>query len=387
MRFRVPLTTDRIDVSFPRVRQATIVTATGQVAALPVRLSQLSVPALVDLRGVTPDEQAKFIRTCGQGPALTVDGRVYQTSVSGTIGELSRYLPLRVHLCSLGGALRVGAGRHTLTTAPGTFAVTDLSLADQGPTTATAHGAARAVTIGSWQPDQSRLSIGPGPASYLEVHENYNPGWAATLNGHQLTPVRIDGWQQGFIVPAGLGGTITLSFPPTATYHLVLAVSLLAVAVLLALAAWSFTRGRRGTGRDGGSGPNGPDRWPPPAGTAGARRLRSACRRPARLAGRARRHRPGLRGRRSGGARRSRARLAGLAAARADGLPGVAALGRLRRHDRIGSAVRGTSDRHWPARFLRRPRASVRAHRAGRRADPRCYPPGLAPAHYDRRGG
>ena len=32
VRFPAPLTTDRIDVSFPRVRQATIVTTTGQLA-------------------------------------------------------------------------------------------------------------------------------------------------------------------------------------------------------------------------------------------------------------------------------------------------------------------------------------------------------------------
>jgi arabinofuranan 3-O-arabinosyltransferase len=258
-RFAAPLTTNRIDVSFPRVRQSTIVTATGQVATVPVRLSRLSVPALNGLRAVTPDQQARFTRPCGQGPVLTVDGRVYQTSVSGTLGELSQYLPLQVRLCAPGGALRLGAGRHTLTTAPGTFAVTDLSLADQGP--AAAPGAARAVTIGSWQPDQGRLSIGPGAASYLEVHENYNPGWAATLNGHRLTTVRLDGWQQGFIVPAGPGGTMTLSFLPTGTYHLALAMSLLFAAALLVLAAWSFTGRRRRTGRDEGSGLAG---WPPP---------------------------------------------------------------------------------------------------------------------------
>ena len=127
--FATPLTTDRIDVSFPRVRQATIITSTGQLETLPVRLSQLSVPALAGLRVVTPSEQATFTLACGQGPALTVDGRVYQTSVSGTIGELSQYLPLRVRLCAPGGALSLGAGRHTLTAAtPGTFAVTDLSL-------------------------------------------------------------------------------------------------------------------------------------------------------------------------------------------------------------------------------------------------------------------
>ena len=96
------------------------------------------------------------------------------------------------------------------------------------------------MTIRSWQPDQRLVGIGPGAASYLEVHENYNPGWAATLNGQQLTPVRLDGWQQAFIAPAGAGGTITLTFRPAGTYHLVLVGSILAAALLLAIAAWSF---------------------------------------------------------------------------------------------------------------------------------------------------
>ena len=254
VRFATPLTTDRIDVSFPRVRQATVVTSTGQLETLPVRLSQLSVPALAGLRAVTPD--GRFSLACGQGPALTVDGRVYQTSVSGTVGELSQYLPLPVRLCAPGGALSLGAGRHPLTAAtPGTFAVTDLSLASGAASSsgaavasgaAGASDAARAVAIRSWQPDQGRLSIGRGAASYLEVHENYNLGWAAALNGQPLTPVRLDGWQQGFVVPAGAGGMITLTFRPAAAYHLALIASLVAVAVLLALTAWSFLAAGQG---------------------------------------------------------------------------------------------------------------------------------------------
>ena len=103
------------------------------------------------------------------------------------------------------------------------------------------------------------------------MHGNFNPGWGATLNGHVLTPVRLDGWQQGFIVPAGPGGTITLSFRPAAAYHLALVVSLVAAAILLAIAAWSFIgRPRRGEGRDPGSGQAGREAWsPPPAAVAG----------------------------------------------------------------------------------------------------------------------
>src|SRR5260370_558809 len=105
VRFQAPLTTDRIDVSFPGGRQATIVSLTGQPAPLPLRPSQLSVPALAGLRAVTPDAQARVTLACGQGPALTVDGRVYQTSVSGTLGELSHYLPRQSRLCPPGGTL------------------------------------------------------------------------------------------------------------------------------------------------------------------------------------------------------------------------------------------------------------------------------------------
>ena len=251
--FKQPLATDRLDVSFPRVQQATTVSSTGQRSTLPVELSRLSVPALAKLRPVAP--RARFSLACGQGPALRIDGQAYRTAVSGTFGELSGYRPLQVRLCApdgtpaqgtpaqgtpAQGTLVLGAGRHTLTAAPGTFAVTDLSLTEAGPGGAAAPGASRTVTAGNWQPDQRRLTIGPGPASYLEVHENYNAGWAATLNGHALRAVYLDGWQQGFVVPTGAGGTITLSFRPAASYHLALVVSLLALVVLLGLVAWSF---------------------------------------------------------------------------------------------------------------------------------------------------
>jgi arabinofuranan 3-O-arabinosyltransferase len=253
VKFSAPLTTNRMDVSFPRVRQATIITSTGQLETLPVRLSQLSVAALAGLRPVTPPASAGVSLACGQGPDLTVDGHVYQTSVSGTLGELSQYLPLQVRLCAPGGALSLGAGRHTLTAAtPGTFAVTDLSLNPGVPAVA-GSGASRAVTVRSWQPDQRVVAIGSGAASYLEVHENYNAGWAATLNGRALTPVRLDGWQQAFVVPAGPGGPVTMTFRPAATYHLVLIASIIAAALLLGAAAWSFLGCPRGGAGSGGA--------------------------------------------------------------------------------------------------------------------------------------
>jgi arabinofuranan 3-O-arabinosyltransferase len=74
------------------------------------------------------------------------------------------------------------------------------------------------------------------------VHENASPGWHATLNGKPLTAATLDGWQQAFVVPAGQGGTIRLSFAPAAIYHAGIVVSAVA---LLALLAVGFGR-RRG---------------------------------------------------------------------------------------------------------------------------------------------
>ena len=108
-----------------------------------------------------------------------------------------------------------------------------------GQANAAAPGASRAVTVRSWQPDRRQVIIGPGAASYLVMHGNFNSGWDAVLNGHALEPARLDGWQQGFIVPAGTGGTVTLTFRPAATYHLVLAVSL-AVASASLVSSVSF---------------------------------------------------------------------------------------------------------------------------------------------------
>jgi len=263
--FKRPLTTDRIDVSFPRVQQATTISSTSQVSTLPVELSRLRLPALAKLRVGAPSASTPVNLACGQGPELRIDGQAYPTAVRGTLGQLTGFRPLKVRLCTPDGTLALGPGRHTLTAAaPSPFAVTGLSLTGAGADGggggggASASAAARTVTVGRWQPDQRQLTVGPGPASYLEVHENYSAGWAATLNGHQLKPVYLDGWQQGFVVPAGTGGTVTLSFRPAASYHFVLVGSVAALAILLGLVAWSlvfrYGRAARYAGVPGGSG-------------------------------------------------------------------------------------------------------------------------------------
>jgi arabinofuranan 3-O-arabinosyltransferase len=78
----------------------------------------------------------------------------------------------------------------------------------------------------------------------LVVPESINPGWVAhTSTGTRLTPVAVNGWQQGWVVPAGTSGTITLTFAPNSLYRAGLAGGL-ALLPLLALMAWWAPRRR-----------------------------------------------------------------------------------------------------------------------------------------------
>ena len=52
--------------------------------------------------------------------------------------------------------------------------------------------------------------------------ENFNDGWVAEVDGEELTPVRVDGWQQGWVLPAGEQVTVELRYRPQATYDVIL---------------------------------------------------------------------------------------------------------------------------------------------------------------------
>jgi len=239
-----PLTTDRLDISFPGVMPTTAYNPLiGRAQQLPVGLGAMTIPALASLSTGIPAAGAPFRLACGQGPPLTVDGQTYPTEVSGTVRNLIRLTPLRLHVCTPNATLALTAGRHWLSS-PGTgvpLAVTDLSLTGVTAAQAAAQSAGAAprnLRIGSWGTEHRTATIGPGGQAYLEVHQTANPGWTATLNGRPLTPVTLDGWQQAYVVPAGAGGTVVMTFTPVAGYHWLLGGTVLGVLLLVAGALW-----------------------------------------------------------------------------------------------------------------------------------------------------
>jgi arabinofuranan 3-O-arabinosyltransferase len=233
-----PLVTNQLNLSFPGWSSAAQPGTSGQPV---LGLARLRVPALAGLHVATVDQAAPFSLPCGRGPLITLDGQSYKTSVSGTLGELAGTLPVSLRLCTPQSAVDLGSGQHRLLIEPGRFTVTDVALQTPAPAGAPAPAPARAVHVLGWQPESRTVRIGPGQATYLEVHENANSGWQATLNGVRLTAARLDGWQQAFIVPAGAGGVISMTFAPATWYHVSLALSALAIVGLFVVA----TRWRR----------------------------------------------------------------------------------------------------------------------------------------------
>ena len=166
---------------------------------------------------------------CGSGPTVTLDD-ARPTQVRGTLSDLESLRPMGLAVC--GGPTTIAAGDHVLQAGRlgGAFKVTSLQAL---PATEPKTPASRSTRIvGTWGAANRQIKVGPGAESYLAVAQNYNTGWKAVLNGRSLTPVRLDGWQQGWIVPAGAGGTVVMTFPADAWYRLALLVGAFFVAAL-----------------------------------------------------------------------------------------------------------------------------------------------------------
>ena len=265
VRIRPPLRTDKLYLIF---RGTSPPAAGRQRAPLPVGLAGVTIRGLAGLHPAVPDPATPFQLSCGQGPDVVISGRAYPTSVRGTLGDLIHLEPVQVRLCSPAGTVTLAAGQQRLSTgASSVFTVTSLSLSSPPATGPAATAPARKVDILAWGAESRAVRVGPGPASYVEIHEDFDAGWTATLNGRRLQPATLDGWQQAFIVPAGQGGTITLSFRPAVVYHAGLIASALALLVLAGFALGVRKRRGRAGGRPDPGRPAGelPGQAPPRA--------------------------------------------------------------------------------------------------------------------------
>ncbi|MFD5131601.1 alpha-(1-_3)-arabinofuranosyltransferase [Streptomyces olindensis] len=254
-----PITTDRLDITVTDTAPLTLHNPVAdEDLRLPVGLTEAYIPSLDQYRTPQPDGTRAFSLPCGKGPDVALDGELYQSSVKGTVRDLVERRGVAVTLCQEGRGdteVQLAAGEHRLEGGDaGPLALTDVTLT-RGTVPEEA-AAGRELRIRDWLGDRREVTVGSGAASYLTTYENVNDGWRATLNGKELTPVRLDGWQQGWRIPAGAGGSVKLSYEPATTYDAGLIGSGVGIAVLLGLAVW----------RRRAPNPDAPQPVPPPPG-------------------------------------------------------------------------------------------------------------------------
>lgn len=174
---------------------------------------------------------------CGRGPVIGVAGEFVQTSVTTTVGDLLDGRPVPARPCRSAPIL-LPPGQQELLISPGPALIVDgvqLATPRAGEITS---ATTSSVTIGGWSNDHREVTVDASERSrVLVVPESVSPGWVARdAAGTELTSVTVNGWQQGWVVPAGTEGTITLDFASNATYRAGLIGGLALLPLLLALA-------------------------------------------------------------------------------------------------------------------------------------------------------
>jgi arabinofuranan 3-O-arabinosyltransferase len=242
-----PRMTDTVTVSLLEWKDVIDRTALG--------FDQLKPPGLAEIAALGTDGRpiaaanAARNRTrevtvdCEHGPVIAIAGRFVHTSVSTTVGALLDGAPVAAHPCDT-EPITLPTGQQELLVSPGPQFVVD-GAEVSGPLAAqSATAPATPAATGAWGPARREVRVPDATTSrVLVVPESINTGWVArTSAGTRLTPLAVNGWQQGWVVPAGTSGTITLIFAPNPLYRVGLAGGLLLLPLLALLAWWPQRR-------------------------------------------------------------------------------------------------------------------------------------------------
>jgi arabinofuranan 3-O-arabinosyltransferase len=212
-----------------------------QGLARPMGIGEVKLSGIESLKHGVP--LGWRLRTeCGLGPEINVDGVVRRTRVVGTLGDVVAGRPVAFRNC--GGMVGHGSGTQQLSVdATDVFSPTRVVLRSTTRTMSST-SAERDVTTQGWVTDGLTARVGAGPAAMLSFGQNANPGWRARLGSTMLRPTVIDGWEQGFEIPAGRGGDLVVSYPPGNLYRLALAIGAAGVLALLGLLVLDLVRPR-----------------------------------------------------------------------------------------------------------------------------------------------
>ncbi len=153
---------------------------------------------------------------CGSGPRLLVEGVSVPTRVAGPRSAAYGLGSLAYEACA---PVRMSGPEGRVAVEPwGGFVPERLLLTRSDRATPT-ESPARSVEVGRISVGRLSAVVGPGAQALFTIPQNVNLGWRATLDRRPLDPVTVDGWKQGFVVPEGSGGRVSVTFAPDAPYR------------------------------------------------------------------------------------------------------------------------------------------------------------------------
>jgi arabinofuranan 3-O-arabinosyltransferase len=175
-------------------------------------------------------------------------------SVTASTAYVLAGLPATATSCQI-APVHLAAGGHRFTL-PATSWALPLALTLTHPGTSLAGSATPDATPGTqrvlaWGDTERRVAVATTSRSVLVVHENFNQGWNAKLDGKRLAPVEVDGWEQAFVVPAGTTGTITMAYGPQRSFDVGLLIGLLGTLLVVLGAAWRAASSQSAPIREG----------------------------------------------------------------------------------------------------------------------------------------
>ena len=235
-------------ISFPEMTARRLRIEFTAAASRPVEVTDITIPGVPALG--SPGELPVRL-PCGFGPTLVIGGRTVPTRiVDGTLDDVLNGRPLGYAACD---EVRLSPGTARVTAAAtDPFRIRSVVLSRDAETSATSATSeaseavrARPARIDAWGPQERRLRVATAETAYLVVNENHNAGWQAYLDGTRLTPARLDGWRQAWVLPAGASGTVELRYAPGPSYRAALLGGLGLALAVLALAVLPARNGRR----------------------------------------------------------------------------------------------------------------------------------------------
>jgi arabinofuranan 3-O-arabinosyltransferase len=247
--------------------------------ALPLEISDITIPGVPHL---SSPGQAPFQLPCGFGPRVLVNGEAKPTRVHGTLADLLDERPVSFAVCS---PVTIRAGLNTVIEPDWDAFDLQMAVLDRSGPAGLASSPASTISpvrVIKWTPSARQVWVDARQQEYLIIDQNFNSGWQAAIAGRKLTAVRLDGWKQAYLVPAGAHGVVKISYGPEASYRRNLFGGLAALGLLLLVAAVPLRRRRAakplatsrslipvrrlGTGEDWPTAIPAPQRPRPPAG-------------------------------------------------------------------------------------------------------------------------